>query len=156
MFFKKVVVGRLLTGRFRCKPSFGQCFMLVTGKNNFIEIWGDLWKTTFQNFKFRKFKNYRFCSKIPLFKKAKQSWRRIPFYRKSHFGLETLVNLKKSKIPFYRDPILSWGPCRSYAFKFHRLINLIWVSLTNIFSKNSGHPIPTPLLSRKCLESQTF
>ena len=37
--FQWSVVGRLLTGRFRYKTSSGESSALITGRNNFIEIW---------------------------------------------------------------------------------------------------------------------
>ena len=37
--FQWSLVGRLLTGRFRYKTSSGESSALITGRNNFIEIW---------------------------------------------------------------------------------------------------------------------
>ena len=49
----------------------------------------------------------------PIFKNTELFWRKIPFYRKSHFTWRNLVRFGKPIIPFYRDPILSGMYCRS-------------------------------------------
>ena len=47
----------------------------------------------------------------PIFKNTELFWRKIPFYRKSHFTWRNLVRFGKPIIPFYRDPILSGMYC---------------------------------------------
>ena len=47
----------------------------------------------------------------PIFKNTELFWRKIPFYRKSHFTWRNLVRFGKPIIPFYRDPILSRMYC---------------------------------------------
>ena len=65
----------------------------------------------------------------PIFKNTELFWRKIPFYRKSHFTWRNLVRFGKPIIPFYRDPILSRMYCISrnvslpWKFEQH---NFIW------------------------------
>ena len=54
----------------------------------------------------------------PIFKNTELFWRKIRFYRKSHFTWRNLVRFGKPIIPFYRDPILSRMYCTPEIQKF--------------------------------------